>query len=58
MMNDPTRLLMMEARALTRLGVLAGQLVEVESECKEAILAEMQFQRWLAESCQMVRDAW
>ena len=57
-MNDQARVLMIEAKALTRLGALAGQLVEAESERKEAILAEMRFQRWLAESCQMVRDAW
>ena len=56
MMNDRERIVMMEARALTRLGSLAGQLVEAEAEVKEAILAEMQFQRWLAESCQVCRD--
>ena len=58
MTNDQERIVMMEARALTRLGSLAGQLVEAESEGKEAILAEMQFQRWLAESCQDCRDTW
>jgi len=56
MMNDRERIVMMEARALTRLGSLAGQLVEAEAEGKEEILAEMQFQRWLAESCQVCRD--
>ena len=58
MMNDRERIVMMEAKAPTRLGSLAGQLVEAEAEGKEAILAEMQFQRWLAESCQDCRDTW
>ena len=40
-----------EARAARRLGRLAGQLVRAESEDKELILADLEFQRWLAESC-------
>ena len=55
MIRDRERILIMEARALTRLGSLAGQLRDAESGRKEAIWAEMQFQRWLAESCQVCR---
>ena len=40
-----------EARATCRLGRLAGELVRAESEDKEPILADLEFQRWLAESC-------
>ena len=47
----------MEARATQRIGELAAELVETPSEGKEAILAEMQYQRWLAESCQVCRGA-
>ncbi len=58
MMSNRERILIMEVRALTRLASLAGHLVESESEGKEAILAEMQFHRWVVESCQMCRGAW
>ena len=40
-----------EARAARRLGHLAGELVRARSDDKEQILAELEFQRWLAESC-------
>ena len=47
----------MEARSTQRIGELAAELVETPSAGKEAILAEMQYQRWLAESCQVCRGA-
>ena len=50
-------ILRMEARATQRIGELAAELVETPSEGKEAVLAELQYQRWLAESCQVCRRA-
>jgi hypothetical protein len=43
-----------ETRARTRLGKLAGELARAPSEEKEDILAGIEFERWLADSC---RDA-
>lgn len=40
-----------EIRARTRLGKLAGELVRAPSEEKEDILAGIEFERWLADSC-------
>ena len=40
-----------EARATRRVGRLAADLVRARSEDKELVLAEMDFERWLAESC-------
>ena len=40
-----------EARAARRLGRLARELVRSRSEDKELILADLEFQRLLAESC-------
>ena len=40
-----------EAQAYRRTGELAGELVRVEQEDKELVLAELDFQRWLADSC-------
>ena len=40
-----------EARAARRLGRLAGKLVRAEPQDKELILADLEFQRWMAESC-------
>lgn len=39
------------ASARQRVGKLAGELVRSPSQEREDILAEMEFQRWLAESC-------
>lgn len=38
--------------ACRRTGELAGELVRAESDDKEAILAEMELQRWLAETAE------
>jgi hypothetical protein len=43
-----------EARARDRLAELAGEMVSAKSEDKEDILAGIEFERWLADSC---RDA-
>ena len=52
MREDKNALLQaIEAWAARRLGRLAGELVRAESEDKEPILADLEFQRWLAESC-------
>jgi len=40
-----------EERAWHRAGSLAGDLVRAASREKEPILAELEFERWLAESC-------
>ena len=40
-----------EARARRRAGELASELVVARPGDKELILAEMEMQRWLAESC-------
>ena len=49
--NKNALLWAIEVRAARRLGRLAGALVRAESEDKEPILADLEFQRWLAESC-------
>ena len=38
------------AQAYRRTGKLAGDLVRVQQEDKELVLAELDFQRWLADS--------
>ena len=40
-----------EADAWQRVGRLAQQLVRVPSVQREVVLAEMEFNRWLAETC-------
>jgi hypothetical protein len=42
---------LIEANAREQVAVLAGQLVRASSEEKEDILAEPEFQRWLADEC-------
>jgi len=42
---------LIEERAWHKAGRLAGELVSVPSPERELILAELEFQRWLAESC-------
>lgn len=53
-MKDPRDLMidMIEANAWARVGRLAHRLVRAPSEERELILAELEFHRWLAESCQ------
>ena len=38
-----------EEKASRRTGQLAGELIRTDS--KEIVLAELQFERWLADSC-------
>ena len=40
-----------ENRAYRRIGQLAGELVRARSQEKEVVLAELQYERWVAESC-------
>ena len=40
-----------EAKATRRTGRLASELVRAQSKDKELILAELEFQRWLADTC-------
>ena len=52
MRNVKKRLLLgIEAKATRRLGRRAAELVHARSEDKELILAELEFQRWLADTC-------
>jgi hypothetical protein len=41
----------MHQQAIRRMGELAAELVEAPSDDKEAILAELEFERSRAESC-------
>ena len=43
---------LLKARAQRRVGSLAAELVEVSSEEREAVLAQLQYQQWLAEAYQ------
>jgi hypothetical protein len=43
---------LLEARAQRRVGVLAAELVTTPSEGREAVLAELQYNQWLAEAWQ------
>ena len=40
-----------EAEATCRTGRLAAELVQAQSKDRELILAEMEYQRWLAGTC-------
>ena len=57
-MNDMKDLLVqaIEEHAMCRVGNLASQLVHTDSRDKELTLAEIEFQRFLAESCLDCRD--
>ena len=46
------RLAEIGARARRRLGELANQFARAEGADRERILAEMEFERWLAEGCE------
>ena len=41
-----------EVRARRHVGELTCQLIRSEAEDREMILAALQFERWLADSCQ------
>lgn len=44
------------ARSLQEAEYLAGEFARAASEQKEAVLAELEFEKWLAESCGEVID--
>ena len=44
-----------ESRATARIGALAAELVQTPSDGKEAVLAELEFNQWLAEYCAFCR---
>jgi len=44
------------ARSLQEAEYLAGEFARAASEQKETILAELEFEKWLAESCGEVID--
>ncbi len=44
-----------ERKARNEMATLAGQLARTRSDMKEPILAAMEFERWLAETCQECR---
>ena len=46
-----------EERAYRRIGQLAGELIRAKSEEKEVVLAELQFERWLADSCRQCLES-
>jgi hypothetical protein len=50
--TDHCLIVLLEARAQRRVGVLAAELVTTPSEGREAVLAELQYHQWLAEACQ------
>jgi hypothetical protein len=54
-MRNPKDLVLqnIEAKARQRVGHLARQLVRAPSAQREVVLAEMEFERWLAETCQL-----
>ena len=47
---------LIEAKARLRTGQLAGQLVRAASTDKEELLAALEFERWLADSCREALD--
>lgn len=50
--EDQYPIALLEARAQRRVGGLAAELVTTPSEGREAVLAELQYNQWLAEACQ------
>ena len=54
-MNDLERIGRIERRAWRRTGELAGELVRADSHDREEILAELDFERWIAECCGLCR---
>ncbi len=56
MKDEEDRVLaVMEARALRETRVLAGEFARAAAEDKEAILAGLEFEKWLAETCRIAR---
>ena len=54
MMNEDAKDVLLEAiqrRSERKVGLLAKELVYAASEDKEAILAGLEIERWLAETC-------
>ena len=46
-----------EQRACRRIGQLAKDLVLAKPQEKEVVLAELQFERWLADSCRQCLES-
>ena len=55
-MQKEHMLRIVEARALQEAQYLAGEFVRAASEDREAILAALEFEKWLACSCRCARD--
>jgi hypothetical protein len=55
--TDAGLLSAIKAQADRRRGALAGDLVDAVQDDKEAILAEMDFDAWLANACQDCLEA-
>ena len=52
MWNDKEKLLgAMAQKARIQVARLAGELVRAEPDEKESVLAAMEFERWLAQAC-------
>jgi hypothetical protein len=45
-----------EVKARRRTGQLAGRLIRASAEAMEPILAELEFERWLADRCRDCRN--
>lgn len=54
-MDDIERIARIERRAWRRTGELAGELARADSHDREGILAELGFERWVAECCGLCR---
>ncbi len=55
-MQKEHMLRIVEARALQEAQYLAGEFVRAASKDREAILAALEFEKWLTCSCQCARD--
>jgi hypothetical protein len=57
-MENPKDLMLrlIEAKARWRVACLAHRLVRAPSEQQEVVFAELEFNRWLAETCQLCLD--
>lgn len=51
-MNINQRIAMIHADATRRVGRLASELVAAKSPDREAVLAEMEFCRWIGQACE------
>ena len=58
-MQDPKDLMIciIEAKARRRVANLAHQLIRAPSQQRELVLAELDYTRWLAETCHLCRNS-